>query len=234
MPSLSPLCKPLALALLLLAPADVFAQPDRSLTVVGEGTAAGTPDRARVQTGVVSEGRTAAAALSANNAAMTQVLGALRSAGIPAARIQTSGLSVQPVFADGDARTARRIAGYRVSNVVSVRVDDLSTLGTLLDALVQTGANELSGIEFSIADPKPLLEAARNAAVADALLRARTLAAAAGVRLGPILSMQEGDVQAPVPMLRSAQAMDFGAAVPVAAGEQVVRAAVTMVLRIED
>ncbi len=163
-------------------------------------------------------------------------MAALRTAGIPQARIQTSNLSVQPVFAPPrpEQRDGQRITGYRVSNTVSVRVEDLTKVGPLLDALVRSGANELFGVLFSVADPKQLLETARRNAVADAQGRAQTLAAAAGVRLGSVLAMHEGQADIPRPMLRSAQAMDFAPAVPVAAGEQAVRAAVTMVFQIEN
>lgn len=181
-------------------------------------------------------GRTAAEALGANNAAMDHVMATLRAAGIPEARFQTSNLSVQPDFAPPrpGEREAQRITGYRVSNSVTVRVEDLSKLGPLLDALVRSGANGLVGVSFSIANPKPLLEAARRNAVADAQGRAQVLAAAAGVRLGPVLAMQDGLAEVPRPALRTVQAMDLAPAVPIAAGEQDVRAAVTMVFQIES
>ncbi len=224
MPSLSRVCKPLALSLLLLGPLPAAAQAERTLTVTGAGTAAAAHDQAEVHAGVISAGRTAAEALGANNAAMEHVMATLRAAGIPATRLQTSNLSVQPDFAPPrpGERETQRITGYRVSNSVTVRVEDLSQLGALLDALARSGATGLVGVSFSIANPRPLLENARRNAVADARGRAQ------------VLAMQEGEAEVPRPALRTVQAMDLAPTVPITAGENDVRAAVTMVFQIEN
>jgi uncharacterized protein YggE len=119
-----------------------------------------------------------------------------------------------------------------VSNQVTVLVDDLTRLGTTLDALVRAGANQLGGISFSFRDPKPLAEGARREAVEDAAAKARTLAAAAGVTLGPVLSIQEGGGGFPIPrpmMFEAAQARD----VAIAPGESTVTVSVSMTYAIQ-
>ena len=70
-------------------------------------------------------------------------------------------------------------SGYQAMNQVTVTVDDLSRLGNVSDTLVRSGANQVGGISFTIADPKPLADRARTAAVNDAMAKARTLAMAA-------------------------------------------------------
>ena len=173
--------------------------PARTITVSGDAEVASKPDQARLSAGVVSQAETAAAALSANSTAMNRVFAALRMAGIPENRMQTSNFSVQPQYAPYREPNPEppRIIGYQVSNNVTVVVDDLTKVGPTLDALVRSGANQLGGIQFTIADPKPLAERARMLAVVDGAAKARTLATAAGVTLGPLMSIQEVSLVAP-------------------------------------
>jgi uncharacterized protein YggE len=201
----------------------------RVLTVNGTGEAKAVPDRAQLSTGVVTQGRNAAAALAANARAMTAMLAALKSAGVPDKSIQTTSVSVAPQYSDAKPGAPPRVTGYEVTDTVSVIVDGLDKLGATIDALVAAGSNQIDGPNFSIADPKPLLAQARADAVKDATASAEVYAKAAGVTLGPILSIGEGASYTPV--LPMGRAMAFNAKqapTPVAAGEQSVSAGVTI------
>jgi uncharacterized protein YggE len=228
----------LGLALMLAAPAALAADDpiQRTIVVNGVGEVSATPDRAHVSAGVVSQAPTAAAALTANNTAMARVMETLRGANILPQNIQTSNFSVSPQYEpfrpDQPQPMPQRIIGYQVSNQVTVMVDDLARLGTVLDALVRAGANQLGGISFSFRDPKPLAEGARREAVEDAAAKARTLAAAAGVTLGPVISIQEGGGGFPIPRpmaFEAAQARD----VAIAPGESTVSINVSMTYAIQ-
>ena len=119
----------------------------RVILVSGVGEVSGKPDRAQLSAGVLTQGPTAAAALAANNTAMNGVFAALKKIGIPDNKIQTSNFSVSPQYAPyrQDNPQPAKIVGYQVSNNVTVIVDDLSKTGPTLDALVQSGANQLGG-----------------------------------------------------------------------------------------
>jgi uncharacterized protein YggE len=207
----------------------------RTISVSGEGEVSAKPDQARLSAGVLTQAPAAAAALTANTTAMNRVFAALKAAGIPDNKIQTSNFSVQPQYPPyrPDAPDSRAIIGYQVSNQVSVIVDDLSKLGPALDALVRSGANQLGGVSFSIADPKPLAERARAAAVADATAKARTLASAAGVTLGPLLSIEEGTAIRPVPKFEARATLAAQAPPPIAIGEDSVTVNVSMTYAIQ-
>ena len=223
----------LSLLMLFAAPA-MAADPapaPRILTVTGTGEVRAAPDSAQLSTGVVTQAPSAAAALAANSRAMNAVFDTLKRAGIADKNIQTSNFSVSPQYATYKPGQSgpQRIVGYQVSNAVSVTVDRLDKVGPTLDALVASGANQIDGPNFSIADPKPLLAKAREAAVKDAMDRAQTYAAAAGVTLGPILSIGEGGSEAPRPMYRAITVMNAPLAPsPVAAGEESVSASVSI------
>ena len=129
----------------------------------------------------------------------------------------------------------QRVVGYEVSNTVNVTVEDFGKTGAVLDALVSSGSNQIDNIGFSIHDTSALLKQAREAAVKDAIDRARTYANVAGVTLGRILSIQEGGSEPPRPMYR-AMAMMAGPDAnppPIAGGEESVSANVTITWEIQ-
>jgi uncharacterized protein YggE len=218
----------LVLACSLSLPA--LAADPHTLTMTGHGEVKATPDTATVNAGVTTNAPTAAAALAANSARMNQLFDALRKLGVPDHNIQTSGFSVSPQYTNGDNNAPRRLTGYQVNNEVGVRLEDVTRVGAALDTLAGAGANQMNGINFDIANPTPALEKARIQAVADARARAQTYAQAAGVTLGPIVSISEGGGEAaPRPMFR---VMAMAAPTPVAPGEQSVTADVTVVWEI--
>jgi hypothetical protein len=206
----------------------------RVLTVSGDGEVKAAPDQAMLSAGVVTDGKTAADALSANARKMNAVFDTLKRLGIADRAIQTSEMSVSPQYPD-DGRQPRRITGYQVTNTVNVTVDDLDKVGAAIDALVNSGANSLGEVSFSIRDDKPLLAQAREAAVKDATAKAEALAHAAGVTLGPILSINEGGgAPEPVrPMYRMALMANAPSPTPVAAGETSVSASVSITWQIQ-
>jgi hypothetical protein len=166
---------------------------------------------------------------------MNAVFATLKRLGVPDKAIQTSNFSVSPQYPPYNANetSVQHIVGYQVSNQVSVTLDDPKKLGPTLDALVGAGSNQINSVGFVIRDTAALLTKARAAAVADAIARAHTYAAAAGVTLGPILSIQEAESEGPRPVYNLAVAAGRVAApTPTAPGEQSVSASVSVVFSI--
>lgn len=226
--ALAALAIPMALAVALSVTAAQAQDVPPTLTVTGQGSAAATPDLATVMTGVESFAPTAARALSENSEQMALVFQALTDAGIDARDMQTSNLSVQPRYSNTRNNEPLRIEGYQVRNGVTVRIREVKALGTILDALVATGANRIDAVSFGFNDPSALREQARIDAVADARKTAETYAAAAGVSLGRILSISDGST-GPSPLQNFAMAEMSRAAVPIAAGESSISNSVRIV-----
>lgn len=216
-----------ALALPFSAPA--FAEA--LVTVTGEATVEATPDMATISLGVTTEGQTAAEAMTANSKALQAVVERLKAAGIEDRDLQTSNLSLNPNWVGYDSGSTPKIAGYVASNMLNVRVRALDGLGSVLDASIADGANTLNGISFELAQPRPALDEARKAAVADARARAALLIEAAGGTLGKIVSITENSgYGSPMPMFKS----DAAAPVPVAAGQIGLSASVTISFEIAE
>jgi len=225
----------LSTAILLAVPA--WSEETRALiTVSGEGSVNAIPDMATVSLGVTTSGQTAKEALDANGAALHAVIERLKAAGVAPTDIQTSGLSLGPVF-DYSSSTpgeAPKPSGFQASNMVTVEVHALDSLGEMLDAAVSDGANTLNGIFFGLEDTVPKADEARLKAMADARRKAEMLAEAAGAKLGPIAAINEGGTMMPMPGYGGVAFDRMAPAVPVAAGELTVGATVSVTWELAD
>lgn len=215
------------------SPALATERPLPRINVTGEASVNVAPDIAFLRLGVLREAATAREALDANNAAMADVIDAMKAEGVEARDLQTAGFSIQPKYEyfqpkPGEEQKPPRIVGYTVTNDLTVRVRDLGKLGAILDRSVTLGVNSGGGIEFSNDDPSKAIAEARTGAMKDAISRARTLTEAAGIELGPVIEINESFSQpAPMPMVK-ARMMADAAAVPVEAGENTYSVTVTV------
>jgi hypothetical protein len=196
--------------------------PARTITVSGTGTVSAVPTQAGFDFGVSTRAKTAQQALADDSAQMRKLIAALEAAGVPAASLQTSSVSLEPVTSGDDSA----IVGYSASNTVSATVAQLSKAGAVVDAAVAAGANQVDGPNLTVADQRAQYDQALKAAVADARAKAQVLAAAGGLQVGAVASIEENTGGAPVPFAQSAA---DSAGTPIQAGTQEVTANVTVV-----
>ena len=211
-------------------------QPPPRIIVTGEGEAAVPPDMALLSLSVMREARTAREALDANNAAMAEVIAAIKLFGIADRDLQTSGIQINPRYNytnKPDGTQDAELVAYQVTNTLSVRIRDLVKTGEILDKAVSLGVNQGGNITFANDDPSTVLSEARKKAVADAMAKARTLSDAAGVQLGRIIEISDQTFSAQ-PMPIEAKAFDRAvAAVPVQSGENAYRVQVNMTFELK-
>ncbi|MBX9662360.1 SIMPL domain-containing protein [Novosphingobium sp.] len=219
-----------------VSPAPVVAPGNAVLTLSADGRSTRTPDLAVFSAGVTTQAKTAAAALSENADRMNAVITALKASGIAERDIQTSNLSVNPVYgqpradANGNVSGDPVIIGYQASNQVEVKQRKIGNYGKTIDTLVNAGANQVSGPSFQLDNPDVASDEARIEAMKKARARAELYAKAAGLTVKRILTISESGGYAPQPMVMYARAekMMAGAPSPVAAGEVQVGANVTV------
>jgi uncharacterized protein len=224
----------LAAALASASPALAIDRPidsgaDRWVEVSGEGSVGAVPDFARVTLGVTSTGKNAGEAMAANANAASALVSLIKSEGVAPADIQTSELSISPMFSQPapGQQTEPKITGYSVSNNLTVMLRDIPRLGALLDKAVAAGANSIYGIGFGHNDPSALLDRARPLAVADARRKAEIYASAGGARIGRLMVLtEEAGGQMPVAFSR-AYAKGASAPTPIEAGEDKLTVTVT-------
>ena len=200
--------------------------PAGGITARGTGTVTATPDVVTVTLGVQTEAGTASEALDTNTAAAAALLDVLRGAGVDPADLRTSDLSVYPSYGDD----GRRITGYQVTNRVEAVLRDLAGAGALIDAAAGAvgDAVRVNGLAFSVDDDSAARATARGDAVRRAVAQAREMAEAAGLALGPLLSVTEVPAPgAPQPFAAADAALQ--AAVPLQPGTQDIEVAVDVV-----
>jgi uncharacterized protein YggE len=168
------------------------------LDVNATGDVARVPDLATISAGVVSRAATATSAIQQTATRMARVREALRRAGIADRDIQTSNISLNPDYVYASNQPPK-LSGYSASNQVTVRFHDIASTGKILDALVEQGANQISGPNLSIEHPEAALDEARAKAVAIGRARADLYARTAGMRVARIVSMSESGGYAPPP-----------------------------------
>jgi uncharacterized protein len=195
----------------------------RRIVVLGEGEASVKPDIAILSLAVMREAPSAGEALASNSKAMTDVIAALKAAGVAERDLQTAGVQINPRYDyvnKPDGTQVTKLAAYQVTNTVTVRVRDLGKTGEIIDKAVSLGVNQGGSVTFTNDDPKATLTEARQNAIADAIDKAKTLTAAAGVKLGQVMEISDvAYAQPPLPIQAKAFDGTAGEATPVEAGE---------------
>ena len=202
---------------------------DRSVTVTGEATVSVAPDTAIIRIGVNSAAKTAREASDANAKQMTAVLAAIKEAGIADRDVQTSRLSLQPQYDPNKSGTAR-LLGFQVTNQLTVRIREIDKMPGIIDRSIGAGANEMSGIEFIVSEQSKLLDQARDDAIADARRKAERYAKAAAAKLGAVTAISEDGSSSPPRLMQAMRA----SGAPVAPGEQMLRASVSVTFELTD
>lgn len=196
----------------------------------GEGKVTGIPDTVTLVLGAQTQSSSARDALSQNNAKTGALIAMLKAKGVAAKDVQTSELSISPMYGGALPGGDSKISGYQVSNMVTATMHDVNASGAVIDAAADAAGNDVrvQQLSFSIADDGALRAQARTAAVTQAKEKAKQLADAAGVSLGPLLSITESS-STPPPVPYAAQSSRAMADVPVEPGSQELRVAVDLV-----
>ncbi len=197
-------------------------QPETTLSISATTDVKAEPDIAYVTTGVMTEAKTAEAALAENSTRMNALFRVLKTAGIADRDIQTSNFSLSPQY-DYPERRAPVLRGFQVANQVTIRVRDLGDVGKILDTVVKEGGNTFGGLSFAVEDDTPVRDEARRKVMKEALARAELYAEAAGYRVSRIVTINESgnwyDAQ-PKAMAAQMRMSDMESAPsPVAGGE---------------
>jgi len=154
--------------------------------VSGQGKITVTPDLAVLNLGITAQSTSVAEAQAQNAAAMEKLMAALTGSGIDKKDIQTQNFSIQQMTRWDDKNQQEIVTGYRVSNMVVVKIRDLDSVGAVIDASVEAGGDliRINGIGFSVENPEKYDKQVRELAMNDAKEKAQQLASLSGVTLG--------------------------------------------------
>lgn len=214
--------------------------PIPSILVNGNGEVRTAPDEAVVRLGVVAQEPSAREAQNEASRIADAILSAVAGLGVERSAIQTSQLYLTPVYEQGGPRqqvpTEPRIIAYRASNTVSIRLDDLTKIGPVIDAGIDSGSNQVEGVSFQLRDDREARQEAMRRAVEEARGKARAMADALEVSLGAVLEAQEGGYSIDRPQFAQTRMMAMESSMadtPVAPGQVTVSASVTLRYRID-
>lgn len=229
-------------SIIVLTPSLLAAQESATeppgLTVNGSAELQVEPDEAVVEVGVDAESPTADAAQAEASRIAAEILSGLRGLEIDETAVQTSQLMLNPVYdyRRGADDGPPRVIAYRASNVVSVRLHDLTKIGPVIDAATRAGANRVQGVQFRLRNDLEARQEALRQATAEARAKAKVIASALGVELGPVLDVEEGGVTlqpvrvGQMQMMRAEAKASFDT--PVSAGEITISATVRVRYRL--
>ena len=203
--------------------------PDRTISVGGTGSVTMVPDVADLHVGVVVQRPKVKDARAAAATAMQGVIKALRAAGVAERDIQTTTLSLQPIYDYRTTGAPPKITGYELRNGVVATVRDLDRLADAVDGALGAGGTTLDGITFRVDDPTGAEAQARTQAMKQARAKADALASAAGVSMVGVASISEQSAPAPWPMPYVGAARADEAATPILPGTSEITVTVSVV-----
>jgi uncharacterized protein len=205
-----------------------------SIRTMGEATLTVKPDQARLDISVVTQAEHAQPAAAENAQKLDAVLAELRQLLGPEADIKTINYSLNPSYRYPKQGGTPTIMGYTANNTVQVKTNDLAQIGKIIDTAMQSSANRIESLRFTLQDEQAVYTQALSAATTRARAKAEAMAAALGLRIVRVLAAEEGGLP-PRPVLAramEARAAPASAETPIEPGTIEVRATVGLTVEI--
>jgi uncharacterized protein YggE len=209
----------------------------RQISMDGEASMMVAPDMASISIGVETEGTSIADFKRDNDQRVSSIYEAVKGLGIPDKDIQTSELSIQPIYDYSSKR--RKFLRYEMRNVVTITVRKLDIIEKVINVSVREGSNVLEGVLFIVSNRDALVDSLQVEAAKNARKRASDIASAVGAKLGKALTIAASRGEAPEPIYgrRAFARMDDGvgneASTPVSGGEMKLRSSVSVMFELE-
>lgn len=216
----------------------IFGQQNTGVWITGEGKVSVTPDVAILSLGIEAQETSVAGAQEQATTAMTAVVNELTKRNIAAKDIRTQQFTIVPVRRWVEKERREELIGYRVTNMVTVKIRKIAETGAIIDAAAKAGGDltRINSIRFTVDDPTPYQVEARKKAMADAENKARQLAELSGIKLGKPTYINEsgGFIPPPEYLPRPMPAPPMVAAeTPISPGETEIRLTIQVVYSID-
>lgn len=198
----------------------------QTVSFSGEGKISAAPDTAKVNLGLVTEGKESIAVQNENSEKMNKVIDYLKKEGINAEDIKTAQYNLSPKYEYSKGKST--LVGYVLSQTLEIKVRDLKKVGQILDGAVNSGANQINSVSLFVDKPEELKNKAREEAVKAAREKAALTSKTAGFRLGRLVGFNENLAGEP-PMFFEALGKGGGASSPqIEPGSQEIKVNVTL------
>ena len=196
----------------------------RVLTVTGDGKVIAKASYVQLQIEVSTQGNNVHEAQQENANIMNRVIQSIIALNIPREDIQTASYTIFPSYDFIEGKQVFK--GYEVTNAISVKVTDISQVGTVIDTAVQNGANRITSIQFKIENTDLYYQQALSLALQNAQMKARTIAETMQLSLYPQpIEIVEENNSGPV-LYKSIAMADQTVSTPIEQGQMSISATV--------
>lgn len=228
--------KPLVLCLCLvgiLFSTTAFAQDYRTITVNGSATLKAVPDKASVVISIENTDKDSTVASEKNAQMMQKLQSAMLGLAITKDKLKTTNYNLYPVY---DLKDNKKITGYTVNNELTIEVDNVESVGKVIDTAINLGATTIRSINFGLQDQDKYKAQALKKAVDDAKNKAQIIATSLDKNVINIVSVSEGNTYIQPRTINSsmyAKANDFSTvSTPIQSGDINIKADITIVFEI--
>lgn len=199
----------------------------RIITVTGRGVIEVGPNYAQLQIEVRTQGREVQQTQVENAQVMNRVIQSLLGLNIPRENIQTAAFNIFPQYDFIDGKQVFR--GYEVTNAITVKLEDIEKVGSVIDTAVANGANSVSSIQFGLDNPDVVYQQALQKALQHAQINAQTIAQTMKLTLYPQpISIVEERQQNGPELYKTLSIASSQIGTPIEQGEITVSATVTV------
>ncbi|MDD5433239.1 MAG: SIMPL domain-containing protein [Candidatus Pacebacteria bacterium] len=209
------------------------------VSITGEGKASVSPDVAKVNLGITTEGTKIETIVLDNTTKMNALLGDIKTIGIESKDITTKSYSLQPRY-EWDQNGKRISRGYTLSQSIEVKIRDFTKIGQVLEIAANNEVNNIGDLQFTIDDLEKAKAEARTKAIAQAKAKAQVIAAQTGIKLKKLSSIYEDSGAYPYPMYDSSgmggamTAKEISSIAPtIQTGEQEITVRITLNYRVK-
>ncbi|WP_181686407.1 SIMPL domain-containing protein [Halorhabdus salina] len=168
-------------------------QPDRQIEVGASGEVSAQPDQALLRVGVVATAEDATTARDRVAENVTALRSTLDERGISDDNIETVHYDIGEVR---ERSETKRTTEYRAVHTFQITLDDPDRVGKVIDGVVDSGANRVQGVSFTLSEERrhELRQEALENAMGRARGEAETLAGSADLTIEGAASISADDV----------------------------------------
>jgi uncharacterized protein YggE len=183
----------LALVVSALSTLPAFSQQSQEppqISVSGSAEVKVAPDEIYLRLGVETRDAALEIAKKQNDERVSRALAFLKSKGVADKDVQTDFINIEPAY---DDHTSRRVEMYVVRKSIEVRLRDIKGFESILTGLLNSGVNNVHGMELRTSQLRKHRDTARAMAVRAAREKADALAAELGVKRGKVYAVNASE-----------------------------------------
>jgi uncharacterized protein YggE len=175
-----------------------------TITVMGHADEQIAPDKATVNTAIVTNASDAVTAQQKNAQLMQQVIVALNKAGVPSTSIHTTWYNIHPTYGPPSKQGQQQINGFQASDSLQISVPNLKNVGAIIDTLVQAGVTQINGVNYQVSNPLTVQNKLYAEALTDAKAQAENIAKSLGVDITGVQTVDTTSNGVPGPIYHGA------------------------------